>query len=71
MAMTAAERQAKYREKALKDPDGHLLARLQTMLSAQAHAKLGRLQAATRWTQRQCIEEAINRLAKELNCDTE
>ena len=71
MAMTAAERQAKYREKALKDPDGHLLVRVQTMLSPQAHANLKRLQKTTGLTQRQCIEQAINRLAEELNCSTE
>ncbi|MDX5936792.1 hypothetical protein [Acidithiobacillus thiooxidans] len=71
MAMTVAERQAKYREKALKDPDGLLLTRVQTMLSPPAAANLGRLQKVTGWTQRQCIQEAITRLAKELNCDTE
>lgn len=69
--MTAAERQAKYRERALKDVDGLLLARVQTLLSAPAHAKLKRIQKATGWTQRRCIEEAITRLAVELNCDTE
>lgn len=69
--MTAAERQAKYRERALKDPDGHLLARVQTMLPPHAIANLKRLQKATGLTQRECIEKAINRLAEELNCSTE
>ncbi len=69
--MTAAERQAKYRERALRDPDGHLLARVQTMLPPHAYANLERLQKATGWTQRRCIEEAINELAVKLNCDTE
>ncbi len=71
MAMTAAERQAKYREKALKDPDGYLLVRVQTMLPSNAYANIERIQKATGMTRRQCIEKAINRLAEELNCSTD
>ena len=59
MGMTNAERQKKYREKALHDPDGHLLTRLQVMLSASAAADLERLQKATGRDKRQLVDEAI------------
>jgi hypothetical protein len=36
--MSTAERQKRYRERALRDPDGTLLSRLQVMLSPNAAA---------------------------------
>lgn len=59
MGMSNAERQARYRQRALHDPDGHLLTRLQVMLSASAAADLERLQKATRRDKRQLVNEAI------------
>jgi hypothetical protein len=63
MAMTNAEKQRRYRERALKDPDGLLLSRLQVLVGPSTHAQLERLSAATGWTKRQIVEEAIRILA--------
>ena len=41
--MSTAERQKRYRERALRDPDGTLLTRLQVMLSPNAAANLERI----------------------------
>jgi hypothetical protein len=43
MAMSIAERQKRYREIALRDPEGDLLTRLQCMGDAHASANLGRI----------------------------
>ena len=62
MAMTNAEKQARYRERALRDPDGHLLTRLQVLLSPQANAALERMCTATGKSKRQVVEEALLKL---------
>ncbi len=69
MAMTSAERQQKYRERALKDPDGHLLTRMQVMVGPSASANLERICQSGGWTKRQAVEVAINELAKSLRCN--
>jgi len=68
-AMTAAERQRRYREKAFKDPDGALLTRLQVMIGPHAAANLERICGQNGWTKRQAVETAINELAKVLQCN--
>jgi hypothetical protein len=62
MALSNAQKQARYRERALKDPDGLLLSRLQVMISPPAHAALERFCAATGKTKRQAVEEALRHL---------
>lgn len=57
--MSNAEKQRRYRERALKDPDGLLLTRLQVMLSPSADATLKRICERTGKTKRQVIEDAI------------
>jgi len=59
MASTNTERQRQYRARALKDPDGLLLTRLQVMLSPRADAALQRIVAATGKSKRDVIEEAL------------
>ena len=59
MALSNAEKQRRYRERALKDPDGLLLTRLQVMLSPSADATLNRLCARTGKTKREIVESAI------------
>jgi hypothetical protein len=59
MAATNAERQRKYREKALKAPDGHLLTRLQTYLSPTAHRVLKDLARAWNCSQREVLERLL------------
>ena len=53
--MSTAERQQRYRERALRDPDGSLLTRLQVMLSPTAAANLERIAAQTGQTKRQVV----------------
>ena len=65
-AMTAAERQRRYRERALKDPDGTLLTRLQVMLGPHAAANLKRICQRGDMSKRQVVERAINELAMSL-----
>ena len=59
MALSNAEKQRRYRERALKDPDGLLLTRLQVMLSPSADATLNRLCERTGKTKREIVESAI------------
>ena len=59
MGMTNAEKQRRYRERALKDPDGLLLTRLQVMLSPSAAATLTRICERTGKTKREIVEAAI------------
>ena len=47
MGMSNAEKQHRYRERALRDPDGLLLTRLQVMLSPSADSTLRRICART------------------------
>ena len=67
--MSTAERQKRYRERALRDPDGTLLTRLQVMLSPNAAANLERITARTGQTKRQAVEKALQDLAKALQCN--
>ena len=67
--ISTAERQRRYRERALKDPDGTLLTRLQVMLSPNAAANLERIAARTGQTKRQAVEKALQELAKALQCN--
>jgi DNA-binding MarR family transcriptional regulator len=59
MAATNAERQRKYRYRALKDPDGYLLSRVQVYLSPQAHRVLRELAHEWGCTQRSVIERLL------------
>ena len=67
--MSTAERQKRYRERALRDPDGTLLTRLQVMLSPNAAANLERITTKTGQTKRQVVETALQELAKALQCN--
>ena len=69
MAVSNAERQRRYRERALKDPDGTLLTRLQVMLSPDADANLRRITEQMDKSKREVVEIAINELAKSLRCN--
>jgi hypothetical protein len=60
MGMTNAERQRKYRQRAMHDPDGHLLTRLQVMVGASPANDLDRLQKDTGLDKRQLVECAIS-----------
>jgi hypothetical protein len=64
MALSNAERQKQYRQRALRDPDGHLLTRLQVMISPQAAAALERIRGATGESKRQVVERALVELGK-------
>lgn len=63
MALSNAQKQAAYRERALRDPDGLLLTRLQAMISPQAAAALGRICEATGQTKREAVEAALLQFA--------
>ena len=67
--MSTAERQRRYRERALRDPDGSLLTRLQVMLSPTATANLERIAAQTGQTKRRVVETALLELARALQCN--
>ena len=67
--MSTAERQKRYRKRALRDPDGTLLTRLQVMLSPNAAANLERITARTGQTKRQVVETALKELARSLQCN--
>ena len=67
--MSTAERQKRYRERALRDPDGTLLSRLQVMLSPNAAANLERIAARTGQTKRPAIETALNELVKAMRAE--
>jgi hypothetical protein len=64
MAVSNAERQRRYRERALKDPDGTLLTRLQVMLGPHPAANLNRLCQKTGKSKREVVELAINELGE-------
>ena len=59
MGMSNTDKQRRYRERALKDPDGLLLTRLQVMLSPTADATLKRICERTGQTKREIVESAI------------
>ena len=67
MSNSNAERQSRYRERALKDPQGLLYSRLQTMIDASTAGQLRRIRKATGLSQRAVVQVAISLLAKELD----
>jgi len=69
MAIPNAERQRQYRERALRDPDGLLLSRLQVMLSPRANGALKRICKATGKSQREVVETALLKLQRVLQCN--
>lgn len=69
MPLTNAEKQKRFRERALHDPDGHLLTRLQVYLKPHAAANLERLAKHTGMTKTELIDKAINDLAERLDCN--
>lgn len=66
MPITNAERQRRYRDRALKDPDGLLLTRLQIMLSPQADGALRRIVETTGKSKREVVEMALLQLEKDV-----
>ncbi len=66
MAITNAERQRRYRERALHDPDGLLFTRLQVMLSPGANGALQRICKVTGKSQRAVIETALVEMQRAL-----
>jgi hypothetical protein len=69
MATTNAERQRRYRERALHDPDGLLYTRLQVMLSPGANGALRRICKASGKSQREIVEKALLELQRALQCN--
>ena len=69
MAKTSAERQRAYRERALRDPDGLLLTRVQVLISAQANGSLRRLMERKGWGVQETVEAALIELEKALNAE--
>jgi hypothetical protein len=59
MAMSAAERQQRYRQRALKDVDGLLYTRLDVMLDAGTAARLDEMVKASGRTKRDLVAAAI------------
>lgn len=68
MALTNAEKQRKYRERALKDPEGHNLTRLQVLIDSYSAACLERMAKGTGKTKKELIEQALVELADKLGC---
>ena len=68
MALTNAEKQRKYRERALKDPEEHNLTRVQVLIESFPAGCLKRMIKATGKTKKELIEQAILDLAEKLNC---
>ena len=64
--MSTAERQKRYRKRALRAPGGTSLTRLQTMLSPAAATDLSRITMMTGQTRRQAVETALRELASSL-----
>jgi hypothetical protein len=64
MPKSNAERQRQYRARALKDPDGLLMTRLQVMLSPSADGALIRIVAATGKSKREVVELALLEMEK-------
>ena len=65
MALSNAEKQARFRERALHDPDGLLLSRVQVLVGPKGFADLKRIRKRTGWTLRETIEHAIALLDSE------
>lgn len=59
MALSNAERQRRYRERAYRDPDGHLLTRITLSLASGPAAALKRLTSGYGITQRELIERLL------------
>lgn len=56
---TNAERQRRYRERALRDPDGLQLSRLQVLIDPAAAAALKKMSKQAGVTQRRIVEAAL------------
>lgn len=70
MGKTNVERQREYRERALRDPDGLLLTRLQVMLNHSASADLLRLCDKLPGTsKKEIVERAISSYARKMGAD--
>ena len=67
--MSTTERQRRCRDRALREPEGSLLTRLQVMLSPTARAYVVRIAAQTGQTKRQVVETALLELARSLQCN--
>ena len=67
--MSTTERQRRYRDRALREPEGSLLTRLQVMLSPTAAANLERITVRTGQTKRPAIETALNELVKAMRAE--
>ena len=59
MALSNAERQAKYRARALKDPNGLMYIRLEVMLEAEYGNRLDEMVKASGKTKREIVQDAI------------
>ena len=59
MALTSAEKQARYRQRMMRDRKGPLMVRLQVLVDPGTSVKTRRIAKRTGWTQREIIEEAI------------
>lgn len=65
-----AERQRRYRQRALRDPEGLNLVRLQVMLSAEADASLSRIKEKTGKSKKEVVEMALVELEKSIATQT-
>ncbi len=63
-----AERQRRYRQRALKDPEGPRMVRLQVMLSVEAADSLERICEKTGKTKKEVVELALVELEKNWCC---
>ena len=59
-----AAKQARYRERALIDPAGLGLVRLQVLVSKTSHAEFSRAKKRKQWTNQEAMEAAISLLSK-------
>ena len=62
MALSNAEKQARYRYRALRDPGGLLLTRVQVLIGPRAAADLKRIRKRTGWTLQETVERAVKLL---------
>ena len=59
MPLANAEKQARYRQRALMDPDGLLLYRVQILVGPGAWANLKRIRKRTGWAMRRELARAM------------
>lgn len=60
------ERQRRYRQRVLKDPNGPLFVRLQVMISLHTDGCLTRICEKTRMTKREAVEKALIELERNI-----